>query len=123
MSLDSNECSCPRGVHNEQVRTASIPNAHVKPGSAPREAGVCILRSGLECIHVRGGPHRTGGREADTFGAPPSPDMISKFVVITPPKATNTGRGFNRGSGGGARRSGFEERVGVYARTEGVHFQ
>ena len=29
---------------------------------------------------------------------------------------------FNRGSGGGARGCGFEERVGVYARTEGGHF-
>ena len=43
-------------------------------------------------------------------------------VCGTPPEATNTGRGFNRGSGGGARGRGFEERVGAYARTEGGHF-
>ena len=29
---------------------------------------------------------------------------------------------FNRGSGGGARGCGFEERVGVHARTGGIHF-
>ena len=43
-------------------------------------------------------------------------------AVITPPEATNTGPGFNRGSGGGARGCGFEERVGEYVRTEGGHF-
>ena len=42
--------------------------------------------------------------------------------IFTPPEATNTGPGFNRGSGGGARGCGFEERVGAYARTEGGHF-
>jgi len=42
--------------------------------------------------------------------------------LITPPEATNTGPGFNQGSGGGARGCGFEERVGAYARTEGGHF-
>ena len=40
-------------------------------------------------------------------------------TVITPPEVTNTGPGFNRGSGGGARGCGFEERVGAYARAEG----
>ena len=40
--------------------------------------------------------------------------------VITTPEATKTGPSFNRGSGGGARGCGFEERVGAYARTEGV---
>ena len=39
--------------------------------------------------------------------------------VFTPPEATNTGPGFNRGAGGGARGCDFEERVGAYARTEG----
>ena len=43
-------------------------------------------------------------------------------MVFTPPEATNTGRGFNLGSGGGARGCGFEERVGAYARTEGAIF-
>ena len=33
--------------------------------------------------------------------------------VFTPPEATNTGPSFNRGSGGGARGCGFEERVGA----------
>ena len=42
--------------------------------------------------------------------------------LITPPEVTNTGPGFNRGSGGGARGRGFEERVGVHARTGGIHF-
>ena len=42
--------------------------------------------------------------------------------VFTPPEATNTGPGFNRGSGGGARGCDFEERVGAYARTEGGRF-
>ena len=39
-----------------------------------------------------------------------------------PLKVTNTGPGFNRGSGGGARGCGFEERVGVHARTRWVQF-
>ena len=42
--------------------------------------------------------------------------------VITPPKVANTGPGANRGSGGGAQGCGFEERVGVHARTGGVLF-
>ena len=42
--------------------------------------------------------------------------------IITPPEATNTGPGFNRGSGGGARGCGFEEQIEAYARTEGGHF-
>ena len=42
--------------------------------------------------------------------------------VFTPPEVANTGPGFNRGSGGGARGCGFEERVGVHARTGGIHF-
>jgi len=39
--------------------------------------------------------------------------------IFTAPEATNTGPGFNRGFGGGARGCGFGERVGAYARTEG----
>ena len=49
--------------------------------------------------------------------------MMLKSILIfvfTSPEATNTGRGFYRGSGGGARGGGFEEQVGAYARTEGV---
>ena len=41
---------------------------------------------------------------------------------ITPPEGTNMGPGFNRGTGGGARGCGFEERVGGHALTEGGHF-
>jgi len=41
-------------------------------------------------------------------------------LFITPPEVTNTGPGVNRGSGGGARGCGFEERVGVHARTGGI---
>ena len=39
--------------------------------------------------------------------------------MITPPEVTNTGPSFNRGSGGGARRCGFKERVGAHARSVG----
>ena len=42
--------------------------------------------------------------------------------MITPPEVTNTGPGFNRGSGGGAQGCGFEERGGAHARSGGVHF-
>ena len=45
-----------------------------------------------------------------------------RWPLIKPPEGTNTGPGFNRGSGGGARGCGFEERVGVHARTGGNHF-
>ena len=37
---------------------------------------------------------------------------------LHPPEETNTGPGFNRGSGGGARGCGFKERVGAHARSE-----
>ena len=43
-------------------------------------------------------------------------------VLFTPPEATNTGPGFNRGYGGGARGCGFEERVWAYARIKVGHF-
>jgi len=39
---------------------------------------------------------------------------------FTPPEATNTTGGFNRGSGGGARGCGFEERVGHMRVQRGV---
>ena len=46
------------------------------------------------------------------------------FLVIcyTPGSGEHGNPVFNRGSGGGARGCGFEERVGVHARTEGGHF-
>ena len=47
---------------------------------------------------------------------------MTSNALFTPPEVANTGPGANRGSGGGARGCGFEERVGVYARTEGGHF-
>ena len=43
-------------------------------------------------------------------------------AFITPPEVANTGPGFNRCSGGGAQGCGFEERVGVHARTGGDSF-
>jgi hypothetical protein len=46
--------------------------------------------------------------------------LFSLFVWFsTPPGETNTGPGFNRGSGGGAQGCGFEERARASARTEG----
>ena len=51
---------------------------------------------------------------AETTPTPP--------CLLLPPEATNMAPGFDRGSRGGARRCGFEERVGAYARTEGGHF-
>ena len=49
-------------------------------------------------------------------------DLCRGLYLITTPEVTNTGPGFSRGSGGGARGCGFEERVGVHARTGGIHF-
>ena len=43
----------------------------------------------------------------------------SLLQLITPPEATNTGPGFNWGSGGVAWGCGFEERAGACARTKG----
>ena len=45
--------------------------------------------------------------------------VYHELVLVTPPEVTNTGPGFNRGSGGGARGCDFEERAGAYAHTEG----
>ena len=47
---------------------------------------------------------------------------ITLTKLLTPPEVTYTGPGFNRRSGGGARGCGFEELLGVYARTGGIHF-
>ena len=47
---------------------------------------------------------------------------LARTPVFTPPEVANTGPGVNRGSGGGARGCGFEERVGVHARTGWVRF-
>ena len=44
-----------------------------------------------------------------------------RLNIFTPPEATNTGPGFNRGYGGGARGCHFEERAGAYACTEVGH--
>ena len=49
--------------------------------------------------------------------AQPSPP--GGWFIITPPEVANTSPGVNRGSGGGARGCGFEERVGVHARMGG----
>ena len=46
-----------------------------------------------------------------------------ELLLITPPEVANMGPGVYRGSGGGARGCGFEERVGVHARTGGIHFR
>jgi hypothetical protein len=51
-----------------------------------------------------------------------SAGMANAGGVFTPPEETNTGPGFNRESGGGARGCGFEERVGAHARTKGGAF-
>ena len=51
--------------------------------------------------------------------------MVPLLVVLAAdytPGSGEHGPGFNRGSGGGARECGFEERVGAYARAEGGHF-
>ena len=45
--------------------------------------------------------------------------MTPSDLIFTPPEVTDTGPGFNRGSGGGAWGCGFEERVGAHARSGG----
>ena len=40
------------------------------------------------------------------------PQLLVDFLLITPPEKTNTGLGFNRGSGGGARGSGVASKNG-----------
>ena len=47
---------------------------------------------------------------------------MTAVFIYTPGSGEHGNPVFNRGSGGGARGCGFEERVGVYARTEGGHF-
>ena len=48
--------------------------------------------------------------------------LFNILPFITPPEVANTGPGVDRGSGGGARGCGFEEQVGVHARTGGFQF-
>jgi len=43
--------------------------------------------------------------------------------IFKTPEATNTGPGFNRGSGGGARGCGFGEQVGAYRRGGGLELE
>ena len=50
----------------------------------------------------------------------PSPRLLVP-LFFTPPEVANTGPGVNRGSGGGTRGCGFEERVSVHARTGGIN--
>ena len=45
----------------------------------------------------------------------PASDLRSERTFLF--LITNTGPGFNRGSGGGARGCGFKKQVGAYART------
>ena len=62
------------------------------------------------------------GLPLNRAGPADSPGRAGPFTLITPPEKTNTGPGFNRGSGSGARGCGLEERGGAHARTEGGHF-
>ena len=63
--------------------------------------------------HLRGQPPQASNSRAL---------RVKGLSFITPPEVANTGPGVNRGSGGGARGCGFEERVGVHARTGGIQF-
>ena len=60
-----------------------------------------------------------GARECPSTYMPP---FLYPGCYYTPGSGEHGNPVFNRGSGGGARGCGFEERVGVYARTEGGHF-
>ena len=50
--------------------------------------------------------------------SPPSVGGLGLLSHIYTPGSDEHGPQFNRGSGGGARGCGFEERVGAYARAE-----
>jgi len=80
---------------------------------------VCLLSSTNRCGVLSWDPPRRAGPNGDAalrrmFHArcQPGPYVPRCALVATPPEATNMGPGFNRGSGGGARGCGFEERAG-----------
>ena len=79
---------------------------------APAYRGPVLHFDTLYLVTLRG-----GGRIDETLAT-----ENAGGVLVTPPEETNTGPGLNRGSGGGARGCGFEERVGVHARTGGIQF-
>ena len=91
---------------------------------------ICLGRQeGLEQTHsirVKISPPKMGKVPKIRPKIANDPMRVNYFPVfpsmITSPEVTNTGPGVNRGSGGGARGCGFEERVGVHTRTGGIHF-
>ena len=70
--------------------------------------------------HPAHGRKRHRKLATSTFSATPLSACVWRGYYT--PEATNTGPDFNRGSGGGARGCGFEERVERYARAEGCRF-
>ena len=76
---------------------------------------------GLDLDSRSSGCARLGGGVGPPLGVVVE-EVAVEGLLITTPEATNTASGFNRGSRGGARGCGFEERVGAYAHTEGGHF-
>ena len=92
---------------------------------SPRAIGVCGAMTIFHALdhwspgkcegarQAKVGENATGGLQH--MGAL-RPDL-SIAAMITPPEVANTGPGVNRGSGGGARGCGSEERVCVHART------
>ena len=99
-----------------------LPRCYTSQSRAPSEEG---YKSKYGCM-ASGNSHFqiqiTTGCLASSWLLAVDRDFILFLHPPRKPEATNTGPGFNRGSGGGARGCGFEERVGAHARTEGSHF-
>ena len=80
-----------------------------------RRSGQERAECGLKAVFSR-----KKGARAERTGA--ATNLSFKGFLLHPRKWRTRAPVFNRGFGGGARGCGFEERVGVYARTGGIQF-
>ena len=91
---------------------------------------IILLPSSIVFLELRLSHHKKARASTPRLSsACNGPGLIDPRVYLkiealcaAPPEVANTGPGVNRGSGGGARGCGFEERVGVHARAGWVQF-
>ena len=86
------------------------------------EMGLSARKMGLEAVQTRKTSISKVPCPSSPLCRPPLPPSGRARVpdaVITPPEVANKGPGVNRGYGGGARGCGFDERMGLHARSGG----
>ena len=114
---------CLRGVPQSEARASELPRLAVVAAVVPLLLLVVEFSSSLRV--ARGSRTMRSLRRSSRRRAHPGglhgPTQSGCAACYTP-EVMNMGPISNRGSGGGARGCGFEERVGVHARIGGIHF-